>query len=192
MYPGGELASTEVLEYITDTDSKYGSTVAACNTQFDIHADLLSNILTTSVFTGGKCPGAYNGDINNTWDAGDALPVAGSMLNKHWYGYPDSLTTSTNDKTWQIAPSGRLPKDVIKLGTSDEGWRDIGGNLTEDAVLTVSDQFTGKFANRFRGIGNGSQHSDLDNLDIDGTGVLRIERGQAKSGLVGFRCQYYK
>ena len=92
----------------------------------DNHGELLGNVFTDTVQTGGRCaPVAL---VNATFDAGDALPVAGSPLNAHNYHYPD-LGGSSADKAWQIAAPGRASlaaaamgqqPDVVRINAGDE------------------------------------------------------------------------
>ena len=75
----------------------------------------------------GECA---NG-LNMTADAGSACYDV-------WY----EAGTSADD-SGRIAPPGRLPNDVIRIGTADEGWYDLKGNLLE-TVVQSDDRFTYK------------------------------------------------
>jgi hypothetical protein len=187
----GQLATSEVIDYITETPALRPLTVSGCGAQYDNHGDLLGNFLNTSVFTGGRCVDAYSGFTNITFDAGDYLPVPGSFLNAHSYHYPD-LSDSTSDKAWQIAAPGRMMNDIVRVSMNDEGWRDIAGNLTESVLETSSGVFTGKFSIRGRGIGFGSEHSDLNVTLMPNESILRVQRPEVKSALVTGRCMRFE
>ncbi len=204
-FDGGELSSSEVFDYITDSPTDRPLDVSGCGVQFSNHGDLLGNITSTSVFTGGRCAPAYGGLVNLFFDAGQALPVPGSPLNQNFYHYPD-LGNSTSDKSWAIAAPGRMYGDVVRISPGDEPWMDIAGNLTEAVLETTNGSFTGKFSLRGQGVGFGSERSDLNVLQlplmvgnplpttIDNVdqGILRVERGEVKSGLVTGRCVRFK
>lgn len=190
-WDGGELATTEVMDFITDASSDRPLTESGCGLQHSNHGDLLGNITTTSVFTGGTCPDAYGGGVNLFFDAGEALPVPGSFLNTNFYNYPN-LASTTSDKSWIVAAPGRMVGDIIKSHTVGDGWNDVAGNLTETVLETVNGQFTGKFSLRNQGIGFGSERSDLNVTLMPGENILRVQRPEAKSGLVGSRCVRFK
>lgn len=177
-WDGGQLATADVMDFVTDSPSRDES-VSGCGTQYDNHGDLLGNILTTTVQSGGRCPDVNV--INATFDAGDNLPVPGSFLNQHNYHFPD-LGNSNSDKTWEIAAPGRMKADNIN------GWMDIAGNLSE----SVLDTATGRFSIRFRGIGYGSSRSDLNATLMPGETILRLQRPEVKSALSGGRCMRFK
>ena len=181
-WDGGQLATSEVLDFITGSNNTDDS-VSGCGTQYDNHGNLLGNVFTGTVQSGGRCPAVSM--VNATFDAGDALPVAGSFLNTHNYHYPD-LGTSTSDKSWEIAAPGRMASDNIG------GWMDLAGNVSEMVLETSGGNFTGNFGIRYRGIGYGSSRSDLNVSLMPGETQLRITRPEVKSALQGARCQYYR
>lgn len=203
-FDGGEVMSNEIFDFITASPSDRPINVSGCGIQFSDHGDLLSNILTSSVFFGGRCANAYDGGVNLFFDAGQELPVAGSPLNTNFYHYPD-LGVSNNDKSWAIAAPGRMYLDVVRIKNNDEGWMDLAGNLNETVIETYNGVFTGKFAVRGQGIGFGSERSDLNVsqmplmvgplsniVDTVDQGILRVQRPEVKSGLVGARCMRFK
>jgi hypothetical protein len=196
-WDGGQLATNEVLDYITATPSSLGSD-SGCGTQHDDHGQLLSNIFTNTVQTGGRCPDVKL--INATFDAGDALPVPNSPLNQHNYSYPDTGYPS-HDKAWQISAPGRgslaqganlLAVDAIRINPGDEPWMDLAGNVSEAALDMADGSFTGNFALRYRGIGYGSARSDLNLTTIPGESIHRIQRPEAKGFYTGGRCMRFK
>jgi hypothetical protein len=196
-WDGGQLATDEVLDFVTATPPSLGS-VSGCGTQKDDHGELLDNKLDHSVQTGGRCaPVAL---VNATFDAGDALPVANSPLNDHNYHYPDTGDPA-HDKAWQIAAPGRASLavaaggrqvDVVRINPGDEPWMDLNGNLSEAALDTSGGAFTGNFALKYRGIGYGSSRSDLNVQPIKGESVVRIQRPEAKAAFIGGRCMRFK
>lgn len=190
-FDGGELASNEVIDYVTDSPSNRPVTVSGCGVQFSNHGALLGNITSSSVFTGGRCADAFGGGVNLYFDAGQALPVVGSFLNENHYHYPD-LGQSRSDKSWAIASPGRMVKDVVRTVPSDEGWMDLAGNLTEAVLEKSKGAFTGKFSVRGQGVGFGSERSDLNVTYMPNETILRVQRPEAKSGLVGGRCVRFR
>jgi hypothetical protein len=196
-WDGGQLATDEVLDYVTATPPTLGN-VTGCGTQYDDHGELLGNIFDHTVQTGGRCaPVPF---INATFDAGDNLPVPGSSLNVHNYHYPD-LGGSTDDKAWEIAAPGRASlaeavfgqqADVIRINPGDEPWMDLAGNVSEAALDMNGASFTGLFALKYRGIGYGSARSDLNMLPVKGETVLRLQRPEAKAAYIGGRCMRFK
>ena len=196
-WDGGQLATDEVLDYVTASPPSLGNT-SGCGTQIDNHDELLGNIFTSSVQTGGRCaPVAF---INATFDAGDNLPVPGSSLNAHHYHFPDT-GNSTSDKAWEIAAPGRASlaeavfgqqADVVRINPGDEPWMDLNGNVTEAALDMSGASFTGNFALKYRGIGYGSSRSDLNNTIVKGESVERLKRPEAKAAYTGGRCMRFK
>ena len=196
-WDGGQLATDEVLDFVTATPTTLGN-ISGCGTQHDDHGELLGNVFDHTVQTGGRCaPVAF---VNATFDAGDNLPVAGSPLNRHNYRYPDTGSPA-HDKAWQIAAPGRAsmaaeangqPTDVVRINPGDEPWMDLEGNLSEATLDMSGASFTGKFALKYRGIGYGSSRSDLNVSTINGESVVRIQRPEAKAAYTGGRCMRFK
>jgi len=181
-WDGGQLATSEVMDYVTDSSSG-SNDVSGCGTQHDSHGELLGNIFTNTVQSGGTCPPVSV--VNATFDAGDALPVPGSFLNTHNYSFPD-VGPTTSDKVWEIAAPGRIAADNIK------GWMDLAGNLSESVLVTNNGSFTGRFGLKYRGIGYGSSRSDLNVTYMPGESILRVERPEVKTALAGGRCMRFK
>ncbi|MDF2697540.1 MAG: hypothetical protein K0S65_5923 [Labilithrix sp.] len=196
-WDGGQLATDEVLDYITTTPQSLGN-VSGCGTQIDDHGALLDNDLRNTIQTGGVC--APVSLVNATFDAGDVLPVPDSPLNIHNYHYPDT-GNATHDKAWQVSAPGRASLavaangeqvDAIRINPGDEPWMDLHGNLNEAALDTSGGTFTGRFALKYRGIGYGSSRSDLNMTAIRGENVFRIQRPEAKAAYTGGRCMRFK
>ena len=183
-WDGGQLATSEVLDYITDSPARDIS-VSGCGTQYDDHGNLLNSTLVGTVQSGGRCPPVAS--INATFDAGDVLPIPaipGVNVNSHIYNFP--FFVSTSDKSWQIAAPGRIAADNIG------GWMDLAGNLSEVVLETNNGNFTGNFGLKYRGIGYGSSRSDLNVTLMPGETIPRIQRPEAKSALSGARCMRFK
>jgi len=181
-WDGGQLATSEVVDFVTASPNRPNS-VSGCGSQYDNHGALLGDILDGTVQSGGRC--ADVNVINATFDAGDVLPTIGSFLNQHNYHYPN-LGASNSDKSWQIAAPGRVVADRVSVGA--EVWMDLAGNLSE----TTLDLSNGLFALKGRGIGYGSSRSDLNVQYMPGETILRVQRPEAKSALVGGRCMRFK
>ena len=195
-WDGGQLATDNVLDFVTDTPESLGN-VSGCGVQKDDHGELLGNIFTNTVQSGGRCaPVAL---VNATFDAGDVLPLPGSALNTHNYHYPDTGNVS-HDKSWQVAAPGRASSaagangqvDVIRLNPADEPWIDLHGNLNEAALDMNGATFTGSFSLKFRGVGYGSSRSNLNVTAIKGESIKRVQRPEAKAAYTGGRCMRFK
>jgi len=193
-WDGGQLATDEVLDYVTDSPATLGNT-SGCGTQIDDHGALLNNDFTGTIQSGGRCPGLAA--VNATFDAGDELPVPNSPLNAHNYHYP-FLPNATHDKAWQISAPGRgqtgasTSADAISLTPGGEPWMDLHGNMNEAALDMSGAQFTGLFALKFRGIGYGSSRSDLNVKPVKGETIKRIQRPEAKAAYIGGRCMRFR
>jgi hypothetical protein len=196
-WDGGQLATDEVLDYVTASPASLGNT-SGCGPQIDDHGELLSNVFTHTVQSGGRCaPVAL---VNATFDAGDNLPVPGSPLNLHNYHYPDT-GNQTHDKAWEISAPGRgslavgangAATDMVRVNPGDEPWMDLHGNLSEAALDVSGATFTGAFALKYRGIGYGSARSDLNMTLITGETVVRVQRPEAKAFYAGGRCMRFR
>lgn len=196
-WDGGQLATDAVLDFVTASPPSLGND-SGCGTQIDNHGELLGNIFTGTIQTGGRCASVPL--INATFDAGDNLPVAGSSLNAHNYHYPDT-GAQTSDKAWEIAAPGRASRaepvlgqqaDVVRINPGDEPWMDLNGNVSEAALDMSGAAFTGAFALKYRGIGYGSSRSDLNNTIIKGETIIRLQRPEAKAAYTGGRCMRFK
>jgi hypothetical protein len=199
-WDGGQLATDEVLDYVTSSPATYGYAVSGCGTQYDNHGDLLKEPpdFSRTVQTGGTCRDVLH--INATFDAGDALPKTGNhRLNEHHYWYP--WLTGDHDKSAQIAAPGRgstaveaagKAVDAIALKPGDEPWMDLAGNLSEIALDTNNGAFGGMFTAKLRGIGYGSSRSDLNVKEVKGETIRRVQRPEAKAAYFGGRCMRFK
>lgn len=196
-WDGGQLATDEVLDYVTAAPPALGNT-SGCGTQYDDHGELLDNIFTNTVQSGGRC--APVSLVNATFDAGDALPVPNSPLNVHNYHYPDT-GAQTHDKSWQIAAPGRASLaleasgravDAVRIHPDDEPWMDLHGNLSEAALDVTKGAPSGLFALKYRGIGYGSARSTLNVELMKGETIARIQRPEAKSAYAGGRCMRFR
>jgi hypothetical protein len=196
-WDGGQLATDEVLDYVTATPATLGNT-SGCGTQYDNHGDLLGNNFSRTVQEGGRCAKVLL--INATFDGGDNLPVPGSPLNIHNYHYPD-LGNVTHDKVWEIGAPGRASLaveangeavDTVRINPGDEPWMDLNGNLSEAALDVTSGTFTGYFSLKYRGIAYGSSRSALNMTLMRGETILRVQRPEAKGAYTGGRCMRFR
>jgi hypothetical protein len=183
-WDGGQLATADVMDYVAGNVNP-SDDVSGCGSQYDNHSDLLNKIYTTTVQAGGRC--AAVNQIIATFDAGENLPVPGSYLNSHIYWFPASLTVSNSDKAWQVSAPGRIAADTVRINQGDEPWMDLAGNLSETVIGN-----NGNFGLRFRGVGYGSSRSDLNVTLMPGETILRVQRPEAKTALVGGRCMRFK
>jgi hypothetical protein len=201
-WDGGQLATDEVLDYVTSSPASYSFNVSGCGTQYDNHGDLLKEPpdYSRTVQTGGTCPNVSV--INATFDAGDVLPKwPGHTLNEHHYWYPWLDGEATHDKSSEISAPGRASTaaaasgkavDAIALKPGDEPWMDLAGNLNEQALDTNNGTFSGTFTLKLRGIGYGSSRSDLNVKEVKGETIRRIQRPEAKAAYMGGRCMRFK
>ena len=211
-WDGGQLATDEVIDYVTGTPPTLGNT-SGCGTQYDNHQNLLflqdghqgttaPENMNGTVQEGGRCPKVLL--INATFDAGDNLPKPGSFLNVHNYFYPDFGDQNTSDKSWEVSAPGRASfsnfdysfrgkqVDMVRINPNDEPWMDLAGNLSEAALHTTNGSFTGDFSLKMRGIGYGSARSDLNMATIKGEDKIRIKRPDVKAAYIGGRCMRFK
>jgi hypothetical protein len=182
-WDGGQLATNEVLDFVTDTPSTLGNGIG-CGTQVG------------DVGTGGRC--APRADINATYDAGRFLPEDRPELNPRNYSFPTFPGGPTHDSANQVAAPGRGNRnlagaqvDVVRINPVDEPWMDLHGNLNEAVLDMQGATFTGKFGLKYRGLGYSSARSAL-NVTPDANGVRRLERPEARTGFAGGRCMRFK
>jgi hypothetical protein len=192
-WDGGQLATSEVLDYATGSPPDLGDD-GGCGAQTAERPP--ESLRATS---GGRC--ADLAKINATFDAGGQLPKPNSPLNANHYAYPFFADDVTHDKAWEIAAPGRgslaaggAPVDMVRLAPGDEPWMDLAGNLNEAVLTTTGGVFTGRFGLKYRGIGYGTARSRLNTRpDWPGEGGLRrIERPEAKAAFTGGRCMRFR
>ncbi len=193
-WDGGQLATSEVLDYVTDSPPELGDD-AGCGTQIGTEHPPKS----TKARTGGRC--ADLAKINATFDAGGMLPKPNSPLNVNNYVYPFFADDITHDKAWEVAAPGRgsdaalgEPVDMVRIHPEDEPWMDLAGNLGEVVLTTERGKFTGRFGLKYRSIGYGSARSALNfTRNFRGEeGIRRIERPEAKAAFAGGRCMRFR
>ncbi|MDF2695847.1 MAG: hypothetical protein K0S65_4230, partial [Labilithrix sp.] len=193
-WDGGQLATNEVLDFVTDSPPELGNN-PGCGTQIGTESPPKSAAATT----GGRC--APLARINATFDAGAALPVPNSPLNLNNYEFPFFAEDIKHDKAWQISAPGRGSLaaegeqiDMVRINPGDEPWMDLAGNLNETVLTMDGASFTGKFGIKFRGIGYSSARSELNfKADWPGEGGMRrIERPEARAGFAGGRCMRFR
>jgi hypothetical protein len=193
-WDGGQLATSEVLDYVTGSPSSLGN-APGCGTQIGNE----SPPATARATRGGRC--ADLDRINATYDAGASLPYAGSPLNENRYVFPFVDGNVTHDKAWQVAAPGRAPRgsegaptDTVRIAPGDEPWLDLAGNLNESVLTTVAGQFSGKFGLKFRGLGYQSARSELNvsTTFAEEGGLARIERAEARAAFTGGRCMRFR
>jgi hypothetical protein len=193
-WDGGQLATDDVLDFVTDSPRELGSQ-PGCGSQVGWENPPLGDQATK----GGRC--ADLALVNATFDAGGQLPLPGSPLNKINYMYPYFPDSVTFDKAWEISAPGRgslaangEQVDVVRLHDGDEPWMDLAGNLNEAVLAMNGAEFSGKFGLKYRGVGYQSARSILNfRTDWPGEGGLRrIERPEARGGFAGGRCMRFK
>ncbi|MBX3225918.1 MAG: hypothetical protein KIT84_29920 [Labilithrix sp.] len=192
-WDGGQLATEEVLDYVTGTPASLGDK-AGCGTQ----SNGTDPPETDAQMKGGRC--ADLDKINATFDAGGQLPRPDHPANTYNYMFPFLGDAVSHDKSWVIAAPGRgtwatnkEPADMVRIDPADEPWMDLHGNVMEAALKTTNGQSTGQFAMKYRGIGYQSARSHL-NIDVEWgvDGIKRIARAEAKAAFTGGRCMRFK
>ena len=191
-WDGGQLATSEVLDYVTASPAELGDK-PGCGTQ--VAEDPPT---TDASMKGGRC--ADLDKINATYDAGGQLPEPNHPRNVNNYVYPFFAVTVQHDKAWEIAAPGRgsiaakgEQVDVVRIDPDDEPWMDLAGNLNEVVLRTTKGVFSGRFGLKYRGIGYQSARSELNvDPEWDSEGIGRIERPQAKAAFAGGRCMRFK
>lgn len=193
-WDGGQLATNEVLDYVTATPPTLGNR-AGCGTQ--VAQDPPTS---TAATTGGRC--ADLAQINATYDAGGGLPSPNHPLNANNYMFPFFAEGTSHDKAWQIAAPGRASRavaaageavDQVRINAGDEPWMDLAGNVNEVVLKMDGATFTGKFGLKFRGIGFQSARSQLNSdPQWDQQGIARLERPEAKAAFAGGRCMRFQ
>lgn len=197
-WDGGQLATDEVLDFVTDTPRSGDDALGdrpGCGSQIGTEVPPKSDAATK----GGRC--ADLAKINATFDAGGQLPEKNSPLNRNNYEFPLYPKGVTHDKAWEIAAPGRgslgangEAVDTVRIEPGDEPWMDLAGNLNESVLTTKAGKFTGKFGLKYRGIGYNSARSELNfKGDWPGEGGLRrIERPESRAGFAGGRCMRFR
>lgn len=191
-WDGGQLATSEVMDYVTGSPPSLGNT-PGCGTQ--VAEDPPTS---DASMKGGRC--ADLAKINATYDAGASLPEPNHPLNKSNYRFPFFDGSVTHDKAWQVAAPGRgslaadgAAVDQVRIDAGDEPWMDLAGNLNEAVLATKGGVFSGRFGLKFRGLGYQSARSQLNVDDAwDGMGIPRIERAEAKAAFAGGRCMRFR
>ncbi|MBX3187593.1 MAG: hypothetical protein KF819_11285 [Labilithrix sp.] len=192
-WDGGQLATSEVLDFVTDSPPELGN-LPGCGAQIGDEDPPTS----AASKTGGRC--ADLAAINAIYDAGATLPEPGSPLNAINYEFPYFLDSVTHDKAWEVAAPGRRTVhatgeavDQVRIHAGDEPWMDLAGNLSEAVLTTQGGAFSGKFGLKFRGIGYQSSRSQLNSdPSWDQRGIARLERAEAKGAFAGGRCMRFK
>lgn len=191
-WDGGQLATSEVLDYVTASPPSLGDR-PGCGSQ--VAEDPPRS---DASMKGGRC--ADLALINASYDAGATLPEPGSPLNAINYEFPLFTENTTHDKAWQIAAPGRgtfaangEAADTVRIDPDDEPWMDLAGNLSEAVLTTVDGAFTGRFGLKYRGMGYQSARSKL-NADPkwDDGNFARLERAEAKAAFTGGRCMRFR
>jgi hypothetical protein len=191
-WDGGQLATDEVLDYVTASPPELGAK-PGCGSQ--VAEDPPK---TDASMKGGRC--ADLSLINASYDAGSSLPEPNHPLNASNYVFPFFPGDTAHDKAWQIAAPGRgtiaakgEAPDQVRINPGDEPWMDLAGNLNETALVTSGGAVTTRFTIKYRGIGYQSARSKL-NFDPqwDEEGIARIARPEAKAAFMGGRCMRFK
>lgn len=130
-WDGGQLATDEVLDFVTASPASLGSTIG-CGT--------------------GTLGSATNrcAPIASIVASSDASGVSAN------YFYPYYPNSVNSEGVSRIASPGRVATDTIRVNAGDEPWQDIHGNVHEIALDVTGATFTGKFQVKYRGIGYSS------------------------------------
>jgi hypothetical protein len=131
-WDGGQLATDEVLDFVTDSPASLGNAQGCGQAPSNRCASLAS--------------------VNATSDSGTSTPL------NYNYPYYDNGGggTETSEGVNRLSAPGRLPVDQVKIAPNDEPWMDLHGNLQESVYDVTGATFTGKFGLKYRGIGYNS------------------------------------
>jgi hypothetical protein len=152
-WDGGQLATDEVLDFITNAPGTLGST-AGCGT---------------------RC--APTNQIQQTGDSGTDTGIL--------YRFPYFDNAATHEGVSRIATPGRVFTDVVRINANDEPWMDLHGNVHEIVYDMTGATFTGKFAIKYRGIGQSSARAG-------GNSPTKFTFPEYKAAYSGGRCMRFK
>jgi hypothetical protein len=171
-WDGGQLATDEVLDFVTATPAALGNK-NGCGTQVGSKPPCTTN---PTILTGGRC--APLDSVNGTCDSGQ-----GANLPYYYPYFADPQPT--HEASSKIAAPGRVVADVVKLTAADaEGWMDLHGNVMEAVLDMTGETFTGDFGLKYRGIGYQSSRAL--------TNPTTLKYPEYKAGYTGGRCMRFK
>jgi len=171
-WDGGQLATDEVLDFVTGTPPNVGS-AAGCGGP-----------------PSNRC--APVNAINASSDSG--VP----NQTNYYFPYYDNQTANSpasHEGTSRISAPGRKMTggpaagqqiDMVRINAGDEPWMDLHGNVHEIALDVSGATFTGNFALKYRGIGFSSARAGGNSA----TGNLQYP--EYKAGYSGGRCMRFK
>ncbi|MBX3187682.1 MAG: hypothetical protein KF819_11730 [Labilithrix sp.] len=172
-WDGGQLATDEVLDYVTDSAPTLGN-AAGCGR---------APTNRCAPFGAVNPAGTFAPNINATSDSGGSAPLN--------YNYPYYANGAGGNETHEgvnrIAPPGRMIGDKVRVNAADEPWMDVHGNLHEQVLDMTGATFTGNFGLKYRGIGYSSARA-LQN----GSGENRLRFAEYKAAYSGGRCMRFK
>ncbi|HSO37063.1 MAG TPA: hypothetical protein VLT33_31275, partial [Labilithrix sp.] len=162
-WDGGQLATAEVIDYITG------------NTRSPVYGPAPNFTQNGKLAIGNTVCGPNGANGANpllTFNDGGSYPCY------NVYHYPDE-TGDDYDDSWKVAPGGRVPADVIVKNAGDEPWMDLIGNL-EEAVIAAG----GTSVFDWRGFGH--EYNSI------GYHRLQMSTPRGKGGAFGARCMRFK
>lgn len=161
-WDGGQLATDEVLDFVTNTPASLGNK-AGC---------------------GSRC--APLASVNATSDSGTQNFA---VYNFPYYDNQTPASPASHEGTGRIAAPGRVQADIVRFNAADEPWMDLHGNL-EEAVLDMNGAtFSGSFGLKYRGIGYNSSRA---NAGGGGGNLTKITYPEYKAAYTGGRCMRFK
>lgn len=181
-WDGGQLATDEVLDFVTGSAPTLGST-AGCGGA-----------------VGNRC--APVNDVIASSDSG-AIPSGGPPLNFYFPYYDNGAGgTATHEATSYISAPGRKlttgPKagthtDEVRINAGDEPWMELHGNVHEIALDTTNGalanvQASGQssFHVKYRGIGYSSARAGGNTV------ATNMSFPEYRAGYSGGRCMRFK
>jgi hypothetical protein len=168
-WDGGQLATDEVLDFVTGTPASLGSN-PGCGT---------CNGGSAATANCGRCAplqiaGQTLFNVQAVSDAGNDNGIP--------YRYP--FYNGMGEGVFRIAAPGRVTTDVVRINAADEPWMDLHGNVQEIAFNMTGATFTGEFMIKYRGIGYNSSRALQNNT--------AMKYPEYKAAYSGGRCMRFK
>lgn len=171
-WDGGQLATDEVLDFVTGSPANTGSTS------------------TCGGAVGNRC--APVGSINASNDSGNITPKNYSYPYFDAAGFDGTDVVMAPGRKIRGGPAAGQAIDTVRINAADEPWMDLHGNLHEIALDTTNGDIaptaTGQssFHVKFKGIGYGSARAGGNSV------TANLSFPEYRAGYSGGRCMRFK
>jgi len=171
-WDGGQLATDEVLDFVTGTAVNAGS------------------VNTCGGTVGNRC--APVGSINASSDSGNINPKNYSYPYFDASGFDGTDVVMAPGRKIRGGPAAGQAIDTVRINAADEPWMDLHGNMHESAIDTtngaVNPQATGQgsFHVKFKGIGYSSARAGGNSVSFN------LSFPEYRAGYTGGRCMRFK